>query len=917
LGEGRSGPRFCGHRASIESYIYALEVVSCYGGESRKLKEKSESGRKIFGMLLVFITVTSVLTGFVPVLADDPLGEDGIPIPSAMTLTADPEWIYINGDESFIIATVYDQENYTVPIPNMVVYFETDLGILRNVSYGGSITATKCWATTNESGVAIAAVMPVIGSAAGNATVKAVTGKGDVWQDVTVEFVKAEWRVVLFPDAVSKATAVNEDVTYTIMVRNAGTADDTYDLSIPSNEADYAALNKSTVSLVANTSEFVTLTVRDSAIGSYNTTVRAASPHASWEVMLLTLVREYGVDLTVEGGDHAEKTVAPGVPATYLLTVENTGSDTDSYNLSIENVNGAAVAQLNRTSVLNLAAGAKADVQLTVSDPDVGAYLVNVTATSQGHPGVSDTITTLTTVQIPLESDLIITDIALNGGYLFGNQSNQLCATVKNNGTAAAGPFNVSFNIGVFYTEARVAAGLAPDATTVVCVTDPTLRNAGAMVTILVTADAGGEISESNETNNARSRVETVAGGQPDLTVIEITPNFGLLYANASNEICATVKNLGGADASAFNVSFVVDGFSDEVRIAGLMAGAETPVCVTDPTWRNAGAVVTITVTTDSGGEISESNETNNATSMVATATPGQPDLTIIEITPNFGLLYANASNEICATVKNLGGAAASGFNVSFVVDGFSDEVRIAGLVAGAETTVCVTDPTMRNAGEMVTITVTADCNLEISESNETNNARSRVETVEEIPEDTEPPAVTNPTAEPFVIPDDTDHMPLWGEVTDLSVTVTDQSEIASVTINLSAIGGSAVAAMARIGSSDVWNVSTNASAGTAGWNGSAYMPYLLQVNASDEYGHSNTSQSVQLIVMANGDVDGDGTASYSDAMYLYKWKAGHPGFTTIHETIADVDGDGTASYSDAMYLYKWKAGHPGFDLLH
>ena len=90
-----------------------------------------------------------------------------------------------------------------------------------------------------------------------------------------------------------------------------------------------------------------------------------------------------------------------------------------------------------------------------------------------------------------------------------------------------------------------------------------------------------------------------------------------------------------------------------------------------------------------------------------------------------------------------------------------------------------------------------------------------------------------------------------------------------------------------------------------------------MEVNATDIHGNSNTSEGIELTVMKNGDVDGDGDVSYSDAMYLYKWKVGHPGFDAIHETIADVDGDGDVSYSDAMYLYKWKVGHSGFDALH
>jgi len=277
------------------------------------------------------------------------------------------------------------------------------------------------------------------------------------------------------------------------MVRNAGTADDTYDLSIPSNEADYAALNKTIVSLAANTSEIVTLTVRDSTIGIYNTTIRAASAHANWEVTLRTIVRAYGVELKVEDGDYAEKTVAPSETAIYSVTIKNTGNGIDSYDLSVDNVSVADVAVLDQYTVTNLAAGASAEVLLSVSDATVGEYVVNVTATTQGNPSVSDTITTLTNVSEVAEPDLMVTEITLTSGALVANQSNEICATVKNNGTGAAGAFNVSFAVDGFSEEVSIA-GLNAGEDTTVCVTDPMLRTADDVVTILVTADCDAEI---------------------------------------------------------------------------------------------------------------------------------------------------------------------------------------------------------------------------------------------------------------------------------------------------------------------------------------------------------------------------------------------------------------------------------------
>jgi len=181
--------------------------------------------------------------------------------------------------------------------------------------------------------------------------------------------------------------------------------------------------------------------------------------------------------------------------------------------------------------------------------------------------------------------------------------------------------------------------------------------------------------------------------------------------------------------------------------------------------------------------------------------------------------------------------------------------------------------------------------------------------------EDTTPPAVSNPTADPEVIPDDTDNNPLWGESSTLTVTVTDESAITSVTIDLSSIGGSAVQAMTDIGG-NIWSVTTNASNGTDGWTGAAYVPYQLQVNATDEHGLSNTAVSIPLTVMKNGDVSGNGAVTLYDATYISKWYLGETGFETIIEGVADVSGNGAVTLYDATYISKWYLGETGFETL-
>jgi len=175
---------------------------------------------------------------------------------------------------------------------------------------------------------------------------------------------------------------------------------------------------------------------------------------------------------------------------------------------------------------------------------------------------------------------------------------------------------------------------------------------------------------------------------------------------------------------------------------------------------------------------------------------------------------------------------------------------------------------------------------------------------------DIKPPVVTNPNATPSAIPDDTDNDPRWGETTQLNITVTDDSGVASVVIDLSAIGGSATQVMTNLPGTDIYTVTTNVS------NGTLPRIYNLTVNATDTLGNSNTSGSIQLEVIKNGDVDGDGVVTLDDAIYLAKWVFKFPGFETINEYVADVDGDGVVTLDDAIYLAKWVFKFPGFDIL-
>ena len=96
-----------------------------------------------------------------------------------------------------------------------------------------------------------------------------------------------------------------------------------------------------------------------------------------------------------------------------------------------------------------------------------------------------------------------------------------------------------------------------------------------------------------------------------------------------------------------------------------------------------------------------------------------------------------------------------------------------------------------------------------------------------------------------------------------------------------------------------------------------SYLPHNLTVCATDVFGNVNTSASIQLRVILNGDVSENGEVTLYDDMYLAKHVLGKPGFETMNEGVGEVSGNGEVTLYDAMYLAKHVLGISGFEVLH
>jgi hypothetical protein len=354
-----------------------------------------------------------------------------------------------------------------------------------------------------------------------------------------------------------------------------------------------------------------------------------------------------------------------------------------------------------------------------------------------GTAVVTDTqITYSGTVSLKLP-DLAITSLTTDKSTYNANETITVTAVVRNQGIVGSGASTARLTLGP-HTVDRGVPALAVGATQTITYTVTALAySSTTTLTATVTADATNTVTESNESNNSASRNITINASLPDLTITSLTTDKTAYEAGETVNVIATVRNQGYTAANSFIIRLTTNpATSIQDKTISLAANAATTLTYSfiSPSYLDA-TNMTIQVMADASNVITESNESNNAATKIIGINALRPDL-IIE-SANTMDWYAGKDVLISAKVTNLSAQPVPSAIIRLRAGSVTVNEAIS--VPGGGSNLAVfrfTVPSPPNPPGTIplVVTITADPDNAIDETNESNNTWTKTQTVSYAP---------------------------------------------------------------------------------------------------------------------------------------------------------------------------------------
>jgi len=259
-----------------------------------------------------------------------------------------------------------------------------------------------------------------------------------------------------------------------------------------------------------------------------------------------------------------------------------------------------------------------------------------------------------------------------------------------------------------------------------------------------IVADSANHISEADELNNELLTTMTLVDsslGLPDLQPVSLTyarRNPGSTDDMEPWNVMTQIRNLGEVQAGQFVVAFLVDGveFARQIRFI-LPAGGVTDISAEldpqDPDLPLGAGTHEIAVLIDPDEEIVEQNEGNN--NVTGALTLQSLELVPLSLSFEKALLRLDEEMTITAEIRNDGEGVAKAIEIDFYAGHIrfgSDTIDILGrgMTAIAEATLDPEKAGLIDAPADYRIQVLVDPNDQLHESDEANNAMSRMLTI-------------------------------------------------------------------------------------------------------------------------------------------------------------------------------------------
>jgi subtilase family serine protease len=473
-------------------------------------------------------------------------------------------------------------------------------------------------------------------------------------------------------------------------------------------------------------------------------------------------------DLVVPTVTFAPAASYPGANVTVTHVVKNValtpghaGSSLSHLYLAQNQSVASAVGDLGSVSVPAILAAGMSTVVKNAAIPGntpVGLYYVVVAADDAGAILEAGELNNVgaSVSQVLVGPDLLPTSATTLAASAPGANVS-VTYTLKNQGGIAAGPFAVDLAmvpvnaggtpIGPDVPLSPGRTGVSIPAGGMVTLTNsvPVPAFAAGLHRIRIIVDPTGAVAEANEANNTMLTTGTVNVVQPDLIVppFMFTPavsapggavtvsysvknqapapgNAGAshsrLFLSLNQSVAGTVANLGTVSVPAVAAGMTVSGTRSVSLPGGLAPGLYYFGTEVDP-----------------NGVVTESSESNNVTFTQNRIVVG-PDLVTTVSTAAPTALAPGATVSVTSTVKNVGGGAATAFDVGFYLstdNAFGGDTllttrAVGSLLPGALSTATtpVVIPANLSAGTYF-IVLRADDGGAITEADETNNTRA------------------------------------------------------------------------------------------------------------------------------------------------------------------------------------------------